>query len=335
MPIHAREGDFIRTTDGLIFDVKGLLHPKNHIIAFLRYIPDPTGNRMHDGVRYRKLYALSKRFNYLKSNNPEYLYIDTVINTYVQAVPYDKIKKIYYPDQYLNSLIYKERNKIEENLVEFVNYLTEYSKVLRLDLGISGSHMVGLNTPQSDFDFIVYGRENCERLYKNMDNLFDDEDNPIKRYDNEDLKELYIFRGKDSKIDFENFAQFEKRKKLQGKFKNVDFYIRCIKAWDEIKTRYGFYRYKPIGDAVIQAYITDDEDSIFTPCSYKIEDVKFLKGNKVKNLIEISSFRGRCCEAQKGEAVLAKGKIELVSSQNGENYHRLLVGGDKTDFLYT
>jgi hypothetical protein len=33
------EGDFIETYDHLIFDVKGFLHPKDRIIAFLRYVP--------------------------------------------------------------------------------------------------------------------------------------------------------------------------------------------------------------------------------------------------------------------------------------------------------
>ena len=70
-----------------------------------------------------------------------------------------------------------------------------------------------------------------------MDLIFDKNEIPIKRYDLEDLKELYEFRGRESNVDFQNFANFEKRKKLQGKFNGVDFYIRCIKAWDEINTR--------------------------------------------------------------------------------------------------
>ncbi|MHA1383937.1 MAG: hypothetical protein ACTSR3_09320 [Candidatus Helarchaeota archaeon] len=319
----------------MVFDVKGLVHPKTHTIAFLRYIPDPSGNRMHDGIRYRKIYALSKRYVYLKSNNPEYLYTDSVINSCIQAVPHNRIKKIYYPHDYLNKLMHKKRNRIENDLVEFVGYIAAYSHVLRLDMGISGSHMVGLNTPHSDFDLIIYGLKNAKKVYDNMSRLFDNEDIPIFRYDNDDLKELYNFRGRESGIDFQNFYQFESRKNLQGKFKSVDFYIRCIKAWDEIEEQYGYFRYKPIGTAVIQAFIKDDTEAILTPCNYKIEDVKFLKGEKVEDLNEISSFRGRCCEAKKDEFVLAKGKIELVTGKKGERYHRLLVGGDKTDFLYT
>jgi predicted nucleotidyltransferase len=335
MPIHAREGDFVETIEGLIFDVKGLIHPKKYVIAFLRYIPDPMGNRMHNGVRYRKIYALEKRFDYLNCNYPEYVYTDSVINTTAQAIPHDRIKKIYYPHDYLESLSHKKRNRIENDLIEFVDYLTEYSKVLILDIGISGSHMVGLNLSHSDFDIVVYGKENCYKVYNCMDRLFKNWDLPFRRYGIEDLRELYDFRGKETGIDFGNFYHFESRKSLQGKFKNVDFYIRCIKAWDEINSQYGYFRYKTMGKSVIQAYITNDEESIFTPCKYDIEDVKFLQGTRVDDLDEVVSFRGRCCEARKNESMLARGNLESVSGRNGETYHRLIVGGDKTDFLYT
>ena len=35
----AVEGDFIETKDGIIFDVKGFLHPINRTIAYIRYVP--------------------------------------------------------------------------------------------------------------------------------------------------------------------------------------------------------------------------------------------------------------------------------------------------------
>ncbi|NVM03722.1 MAG: nucleotidyltransferase domain-containing protein [Candidatus Helarchaeota archaeon] len=333
MPIHAREGDFIQTLEGLIFDVKGLVHPQKNVIAFLRYIPDPTGKRSLNGVRYRKIYSLKKRFDFLKSNFPHYLYTDSVINDLIQAVPHDKIKNIYYPHDYIDKLFQKKKSPLEKIILKFIKYIIKYCKILMIDLGITGSHMVGLNTPQSDIDLIVYGEKNCYKLYNNIHRLFDDESISVQRYDLEDLKRLYDFRGKDTKIDFENFVQFEKKKKLQGKFKHIDFYIRCIKAWDEIKEEYGYFTYKPIGNALIQGFIINDKGSIFTPCCYKIDDVKFLQGTKVDNLREIFSYRGRCCEAKKEEPILARGKIELVKGKNGEQYHRLIVGGEKGDFL--
>ena len=62
MRIKAREGDLVETTDNILFDVKGLVHPSNRVVAFLRYVPDPDGDRERDGMRYRKVYALSERY---------------------------------------------------------------------------------------------------------------------------------------------------------------------------------------------------------------------------------------------------------------------------------
>ena len=43
--MRAREGDYIKTFKKLIFDVKGLVHPSNRIVAFIRYFPCEKGER--------------------------------------------------------------------------------------------------------------------------------------------------------------------------------------------------------------------------------------------------------------------------------------------------
>jgi len=64
MRFKAREGDFIETSEGLVFDVKGLIHPPNRIIAFLRYFPDKKGERKRNSERYSKVYSLSNGTHY-------------------------------------------------------------------------------------------------------------------------------------------------------------------------------------------------------------------------------------------------------------------------------
>ena len=63
-----REGDFVETTEGLIFDVKGLVHPPERVIAFLRYYPSKNGKRERDGQQYDKVYHLAERFDFLKQH---------------------------------------------------------------------------------------------------------------------------------------------------------------------------------------------------------------------------------------------------------------------------
>ena len=50
--------------------------------------------------------------------------------------------------------------------------------------------------------------------------------------------------------------------------------------------------------------------------------------------MEVVSFRGRFCEqARKGEKIVAQGKIEQVTKEDGTTYYRLLIGNEPTDYL--
>jgi predicted nucleotidyltransferase len=73
LPGRYREGDFVETKDGLIFDVKGLVHPPGRVVAYVRYVPDAAGDRVRLGRRYRKLYSLPDRESYLAENHPSYV----------------------------------------------------------------------------------------------------------------------------------------------------------------------------------------------------------------------------------------------------------------------
>ena len=48
--MRAREGDLIKTKSNVVFDVKGLVHPADKIIAFPRFIPSP---RAQDKAKMR------------------------------------------------------------------------------------------------------------------------------------------------------------------------------------------------------------------------------------------------------------------------------------------
>jgi len=72
------EGFFIKSVDDLIFDVKGLSHPQDRIISFVRYVPakfyENTQKSFTKG--YSKLYDLLERYAFLHQNFPQYIYED-------------------------------------------------------------------------------------------------------------------------------------------------------------------------------------------------------------------------------------------------------------------
>jgi predicted nucleotidyltransferase len=201
-------------------------------------------------------------------------------------------------------------------------------------MGISGSLLVKLHTPNSDIDPIIYGTENCSKVYKALGSIMQDSKSNVKAYTNEGLLKLYDFRVKDTQASFKDFVRTERRKVLQGKFKNRDYFIRLVKGWDEVGEKYGEIRYKNVGYAQIKAVIVDDSEALFTPCNYEIENVEVLEGVRFP-IKKIASFRGRFCEqARKGEVVIAQGKVEKVmDSKQDREFFRLLIGNKPSDYM--
>ena len=334
MQTAAREGDIVQSVDDVFFDVKGLMHPPERIIAFIRFFPDASGNRILGKIRYSKVYSLDERFRLLKEKFSQYLFYDPVFSEILCGVPLHKVKKVFRPSENLELLRRKNvLDELEAKAAEFAETVKEVAGVPWRSIGVSGSIPIGLHRPSSDIDLVVYGSRNCLKVYEALKVLMADAHAPVEPYSLEGLRRLYRFRSKDTRVSFEAFVRTEKRKVLQGTFRGTDFYVRFVKDWDELNTRYGAVRYKKVGYAKVKARVVDDSEALFTPCTYEISQVETLEGTRAEPLLEIASFRGRFCEqAHKGETVIAKGKIEQVITSE-RVYYRLLLGGTPDSYM--
>jgi len=334
--MRAREGDLIKTKDNVIFDVKGLVHPPDKVIAFPRFIPSLAGTRGHQKNSYDKVYSLPERFKFLEQKSPQLIVHDPVFDETLCEVPVDMIKQYYKPIEKLQKLrASKTVNDLERKAVQLAEALKEAADVSWNSIGISGSLLVGLNTLKSDIDPVVYGVENCRKAYATLESLLKNADSPFKPYDREDLHALFDFRSKDTIMSFEDFAKVESRKAFQGKFMETDYFIRFVKDWNQTNEQYGDVCYKNCGYAKITATIADDSEALFTPCTYRIENIKVVEGPRLQPILEIVSFRGRFCEhAKKGEAVAVQGKVERVTDKRKEREHyRMILGNKPSDYM--
>jgi len=330
-----REGDLIETEDGPIFDVKGLIHPPWRIVAFIRFVRDPKGNRKRHGITYRKVYALSERYALLKEAFSQYLVYDPVFDEHLCEVPVNAVKHHYKPVDHLRSLRREDKpDEVEAQALLFTKLLKETAGVPWSQLGVSGSILVKLHTPTSDIDPVVYGSKSCDRVYSALKSLLESKKSSIRPYRPDELKKLFDFRSRDTATSFEDFVRTESRKVLQGMFMGRDYFVRFVKGWNEVGEEYGTVRYKTAGYARIKARVVDDSEMIFTPCCYRIEDVKVIDGARVEPIEEIVSFRGRFCEqARKGETVIAQGKVERVQKLGEREHYRLLLGNKISDHM--
>ncbi|MHA1458775.1 MAG: hypothetical protein ACTSQR_03830 [Promethearchaeota archaeon] len=335
------EGDYLETKENhLFFDIKGYQHPQDRKICFLRFYPDPNGERIKKGKRYKKIYSLDERYLKLREEYPQYLFFSNELDLELQGVKIGDIKKIYTPRDYYNTLTMKKQLVgVESALVQMCQLFIKKGNVLEDLIGISGSPMVGLNKDKSDIDILIYGTRQSLEFQDSLKNIFN-EAKSLRKYTMQEYQTHYDWRFGGSSFSFEHFLKSEKRKLHQGKFLGTDFFIRYIKSPEDWKGNFYDYKFKDLGKIEIKAKIVDSTDSIFTPCSYKIKCPEIVDKNlnandiNLKDITEINSFRGRFCEhAKNGERVLVKGKLEEVIYKGSEKHLRILLTDQTQDIF--
>jgi len=327
------EGDYIETKeDHLFFDVKGLFHPTNCIICFLRFFPHPDGERIKNGINFKKVYKLNERYAFLREKYQKYLFFCRELDLEVQGVKKKEIKKIYTPRTFFKKLLEDNNLSIsEKHSKDLCELFTNEGNLSENSIGITGSIMVGLNTEESDIDIIIYGTETSLKFQEKLAQIFEKSNN-CRKYNIDEYKSHYNWRVGGSDIPFEDFVKVEQRKQHQGKFMSYDFFIRYIKSPKDWKGKFYDYKHKNLGRIKLKAEIVDSKDSIFTPCSYRINSIKILDSStnsnniNIRNISEINSFRGRFCEqARENEKVLVEGKLERVIFKKEMEYYRILL----------
>jgi predicted nucleotidyltransferase len=330
------EGFALETWEGLIFTVKGCVHPDDRWFAYLRYLPDQSGDRSRNGRVYRRIYQFADQNTVLSRHYPWYLGKDPCLDLPVQWVEKNRVRNVYDPIQRLADMTAAQpRDPVEKAVVDFGGWLRKTAGIAEGYLGISGSVLFALHRPESDLDFVVYGDEPSRMLHKALAPVLDwPSQGPVCRLRQDELVRLHQSHAKDTPLSFATFAMQQNRKVNEGIYRGMPYFIRFIKAPEEVGQRYGDPCFLQLGTVTIRARIVDDRDAIFTPCTYGIDQVDFLEGKRSGCLKEIVSFRGRFADqVHIGERATARGSLELVTPRSGSAYSRVVIGGTVGDYL--
>jgi len=333
--LEALEGFAVETVEGLIFAVKGLVQPPHHLIAYLRFMPDPGGDRKRGNVSYRRVYGFEEQREILQHRFPVYIGYDLVFGFEVQRVPKQNAQNIFDPCFRLSEILEKSaKDPLEENTLAFAHLLKEAAAVPMSSLGVSGSVLVGLHRPGSDIDLTVYGEGESRAVHSALERLLNTGRRSVRRLDRAELAALHASHRTDTPLSFSDFVRLQSRKTNEGHFAGIPYFIRFIKGPREGEKRYGDTFYESLGNATIRFRVTDDSDAIFTPCRYVIEDALFLDRAEEADVREVISFRGRFSDqVRTGEHATAKGILERVVPRGGKVHHRLAVGRKAGDYL--
>lgn len=331
----ALEGAAVETGDGMLFTVKGIVHPPGRVVAYLRYVPDRRGERVRGQDRYRRVYSVADQEAALRARNVSYRIEDPALGVPVDAVPWQEVVRVYDPRERLQELLScGPSDPLEEAALALANLLIEASGARSAALGLTGSLLFSLHTPASDIDLVVYGDRDCRRVHTALSRLLEDPSSALERPQGEELTAIHKVHRADTPLSAADFARLQALKVNEGRFAGRPYFIRFVKLPAEVRERYGDPRFLPAGMAQVEARVTDARDALFTPCRYSLDSVRSLDGDRLDGLREVISYRGRFAEqARAGQRIRAYGALEREIWGDGTEATRLVVGSRPGDYL--
>lgn len=320
------DGDTFATREGFIFNVLGYEHPKNRVFAFLKYIPAQfktlfkieylknTWN--HEGqqvFRAEKLYTAQNYQSFVatfRTNFPDYVYFCPFRGKEVISSPKSPVRHAYVPRDCLSRLAKLEkRDTLQESALSLVKLLSDESHVAAEDFGLHGSIALNMYTSKSDIDLVVYGAKNFRKLETAIDSMV-----------------------KDQKLSYVSKNRTEAARRFKGKYQSRIFMYTATRKPDEIKFKYGLFKYSPVARAKFTCNVKDDSETMFRPAIYKIENYKpaspasALPKESVPDIVVsmIGCYRN---VARRGDTMRVSGMLERVENvETGAISHQVVVG---------
>ncbi len=314
------EGYFIKTSDNLIFEVKGVIHPHDRIIAYVRYVPNSDSS-------FRKIYDLREREEYLSNGFLGYLWFSKTHGRILQAVPHKKIVQVLNPIEHMDQ-IRNDKSALSIATSNLVELLIDNTGIDRTEIGVTGSQLVGVATETSDIDLVVYGESTCRKFYNRLRKNFDKIPS-LERYEGELLDAHVLFRWGNLTEYQELLNRIESTKILQGVFESHQFFIRLVKRPQDVGEIFGQIVTENLKTREVHCSVINNRNSIFTPCTYQVESLDLPK------LKQLVSYRGRFTEQVSSDmSVRARGRLEnVIDSSTSENYQQLVLGESPSDYL--
>jgi len=338
-----RDRDYLETVEGLMFTVVSNLHPRDKVIAYLKYAPSPDGRWGRGEERYRRMMpyydvpSLLNTIQLLEERYPHYVHWVEELGIRISAVPLSHVKRHFKPEERLRELLEEPRDALEELAAELATLISSRAGVPRSALGVTGSLLIGIHRPEfSDVDLVVYGWSNALKVREAVKEMFSE--GTISRVSGAKLEELVERRVRVFHLSREEALEVTRRRWNRGVFKGRDFSIHPVKVEDEVKERFEDRRCRGLGLVEVAARVVDASEALFMPATYRVSEVEVLEGpREAEGVQEVVSFEGLYIDlVHEGERLRARGKLEEVVDKSRGRFLRVLIGSPEArgwDFL--
>ncbi|MGQ9551279.1 MAG: nucleotidyltransferase domain-containing protein [Candidatus Bathycorpusculaceae bacterium] len=328
------DGDTFATKEGFIFNVFGYEHPERRVFAFLKYIPSIFKTFFQVDLlertwkyertqlfRAERLYTAQNYQSFIetfRNQFPEYVYFCPFRGKEVISAPLSSVQKVYVPKDRLSFLTELEcPDTLQRMTLDLVCLLSKESGVAMADFGVHGSVALGIHASESDIDIVVYGSQNFRKLEKTIERLV------------EARTLSYIFNNR-----------LDAARRFKGRYMDKIFMFNAVRKPEEIRSKYGLFKYTPIAPITFQCSVKDDSEAMFRPAVYKIEDFKpadsasKLTKERIPELVVsmIGCYRN---VARQGCKIKVSGMLERVENIDEDRlFHQVVVGTGTSEEEY-
>jgi len=116
----------------------------------------------------------------------------------------------------------------------------------------------------------------------------------------------------------------EALKILHGLVDGTDYFVRLVRGPEEFEEGISS---RPLGRVTLRATVKESGDSIYTHCTYEIDECSYRGSHEWPDPSQLVSFRGKFTEqAGDGDRVETRGTLEKVEYGDRTAY-RVMLGG--------
>ncbi len=333
-----RDRDAIITKEDIIFRVYGYIHPSGAYVCDPEYASpnifkstNPRARRGDKKPSYYKFFT-DEGLKLVLKKFPQYTVFYEPLQKCLVGVNENDIHEVRKPDIGLKQLLSKEPvDVLIKALQDLFTRVSSQSGLKEEDFGVFGSLLHGFYNPKfSDLDFIIYGKDNIDKLCNGLATLY--KNDPSLRNEFNHMKAVESKDWKFVNYSLKEYLWHQRRKMIYAYFDSEDAErvvkaeFEPVKKWTEnVNTYNSFTRIFHEGWIKAIVEITNDKDAPFIPSVYQIEVKEVIDGPHVDDITQIFSYMEEFrMQAKQGEQVVVEGNLERVV--NGTNvFHQITL----------